>query len=472
MYKNEKTINGIKGLFIKFDEYEIINQKIIKSIANYKIDTHALEKPKLPENLGDAFSIEDELKKDMLLYYSNEMGHLSKLKESCNYFMSPAGREHLTLQIRTLSYDFAVAYLGLCKEGRLIPMNKDPHGLHYNSPIFINKDLDRERDIHLIVPMVPVKSIFTINILSTINYILQILHKNKINVSIEIWESSIPYKKVMSEIYPLHSSFNPDLKNPENIKALIELEFLAFVNKMLLISHWENGEDADFALRQKKICIVRQMKYVNESGLSSISDKLRDKEKRINEALSAAGHKLETEWKIALTSGFESYIFGNEVDNLITKFTKALMERVTYDYKDKNCIILLPYLDAILLSHLLEYVYVKKWQDIVKADISNRIFIVAYTPFPLYPELIEYLPFYFFPYSGLLYDTELKSKKEPKYEIIMKFIFKVMDASLRRYRLHPLEEVSFVNYKQMFDYLMNIFRTQEDEMDKHLSYIF
>jgi hypothetical protein len=104
-------------------------------------------------------------------------------------------------------------------------------------PILLDRPIpfDECDVVHILIPIVPVPSIFTLEILSLLCEFLKQCFALGKHVSIELMWNPVAYERIVSEQFKDHLSFDKRL-DIEAVKLFTEAKFMNFVNQLLLSS--------------------------------------------------------------------------------------------------------------------------------------------------------------------------------------------------------------------------------------------
>lgn len=450
----------LSQLILTFDEFAkvISEKKVVEYIRELSGDLTTLcplEKGDLQDKLKEKIKKEAPLNLDrkdivsLILYWHYTVNRGKKelkeiceeVKEKCKFDPNEKRFEKL-IQI-SLAQSFYEIYYGLRP-----PDEVDPDKV---APLLINKPLKKRftTTTHLLIPVVPIISIFSTYILALVNELLKIYKQNLV---IEYWWNPSAYKGIEKDIVKKHLEYSKELKF-ESYRYISEKRFLSFVSLLLLSSH-------------SNVSLIDRMKIIRRT---KVKMKIDEDETILHYTAIKRLNRSDIHNKL-LGGELGAYLKVSENEeqyDLIALYAEGIIKRRIKNCKEK--LILIGRLPDLLLT-----------EDILKEVENDRrynikrenIYLMAYLPFPFEQAIRNKWPFYVSWYSPFAY-TKIQGNEIP--EIRKEYTRKLIISTLMRLKLNFLNTTKLEKYN--FDEILSIitndvFRVIDDEMDRQLQYIF
>ncbi len=391
---------------------------------------------------------------------------IANLRKRCDYFHNK-GEEAIRYLLVSLSQELCESFLGYCPQGQI------DEGLGGNAPILISaKPFQDVHHVSLLVSVVPIKSIFTLYIVSMINDLLKTLIASQgtskteaVSVKLQLLTSPTAYRTVLDELLSTHLGYTGNADDTfQALRPLFESEFQSMVSKLILRARWQDDEK----WRSQKMAVLRKMQFVTEEDISKHINKI-----DTNVALGLDNLKDKEMWGLLLRGGIDRFIHPQVQGDLITAFILYIMQKGVED--DEILAITLPLPDGLVLDILLNAMLSSKDPIYKKFKHTlERTYILAYLPYPLNPIMLQELPFYFSPYSELYYSRESSKRGTAPSSISLEedkgYVFKVTRSAVEKLDLEMA--TGWNKYDAMLRGVTTLFRIVENEIAEDLRYIF
>lgn len=337
------------------------------------------------------------------------------------------------------------AFLALLKDDKETKMVDAPILLSSRIP----SDIER---IKVIVPVVPIKSPFTIYIASIITDLMTHLSQNSdVEYEIDIGWNELSYETIRNNMVE-HFEFDEQLTF-DNLKPLIENNFLTFMWNLITSSKEENEKKRKMDDLRKKFKIVPY--NIPESVDSTVLNTER---------------KLEDLSRMLLQD--VSDYMPRESPNSIQYYSHIISDECSRLDDNQHIIFITPLSMGVLLDYFIRCVGETKRTNSNKyTRACQRVQYLCYLPFPSSEDIRRKLPFYLNEYSYLMYKREnTETKKTPHTK---KYVRRLIISSMKNLNLEVdrTESIDERNYDSIVEMLTSIFEREDQRQKDYLRYV-
>jgi hypothetical protein len=449
--------------YMTFDDWNKITPKFLEnklsSINQEELEKVFKEQPINEMSRESYANLSDDQKLFLVLYgYRNFIYKETKLKDSFNNLLQQfenfkSKKELLELFGMYLTQLIHKAFLALLKKSE---ETKDNDAL-----ILLSKQLPANvKKIKVIVPLVPIKSPFTMYIISLLVDLTRNLSKDsKVKYKINVGWNEISYGKIKENMKE-HLNFDEQL-SIKNLQTIFEQNFLTYMYSLIIDAQWKvQGEE------KIKIEILRKnIKFKKYTLPPSIVD--------IPSPIIKAGDKLE-ELGISRTilQDVSDYIPDNP-PHLIEYYGKIVFDECSELEDDEHILFITPLSVGIIMNYLFNYIEAEKWGESKEyTHACQSVYYLCYLPFPGSGNMRNELPFYLTEYSYLLYKSEEGSKTK-KISPERNYTRRLLIGAMKRLNLVSGVPTSIdeKNYKEIISILTSIFRREDVRQKEYIRYV-
>lgn len=448
--------------YMTFDDWNKITPQFLEnklsSINQEELEKVFKEQPIKEMSRESYANLSDDQKLLLILYgYHNFIYREIKPKDSFNGLLQEfenfrGKKELLELFGIYLTQLIHKAFLALLKESE---ETKDNDAL-----ILLSKQLPANvKKIKVIVPLVPIKSPFTMYIISLLVDLAKSLSKDsKVKYKINVGWNEISYEKIKENMKD-HLNFDEQL-SIKNLQPIFEQNFLTYMCSLILEAQWKVPDEEKI-----KIEILRKNFKLTKYTLPSIDD--------IPSPIIKGGDKLE-ELGISGTilQDVSDYI-PDKQPHLIEYYGKIIFDECSKLEDDEHILFIAPLSVGIIMNYLFNYIKAKQWGENKKyTHACQSVHYLCYLPFPGSGDIRSELPFYLTEYSYLLYKSAEVSKTKkifPKRNYIRRLLIGAMK------RLNLVSGVPTLidekNYTEIISILTSIFRREDVRQKEYIRYV-
>ncbi len=337
------------------------------------------------------------------------------------------------------------AFLTLLKDDEETKMVDAPILLSSKIPSNIKK-------IKVIVPVVPIKSPFTIYIASIIaDLITNLSQKSDVEYEIDIGWNELSYETIRKNMVR-HFNFDRQLTF-DNLKPLIENNFLTLMWNLITTSKEEEEKKRKMDDLRKKFKIVPY----------DIPDKF-------DSVVYDTEHELEDLSKMVLEE-ISDYM-PRKSPNLIEYYSDIIFDECSRLDDNQHIIFITPLSMGVLLDYFIRCVGKKNQINSDKyTRACQRVQYLCYLPFPGSEDIRRNLPFYLNEYSYLIYKR--KNAETTKTSHKKKYVRRLIISSIKNLNLEVdrTKSIDEKDYDNIVEVLTSIFKREDQRQKDYLRYV-
>lgn len=442
-----------EAFLLNYKTFEDVRKLIDESILNY----NTLEKGKFGTNKSSLADTINKIKE--AANFENVWKNLTNndkmeyITHAYNYFILDRNIADVSSRLRN-DYQKISSYPKSAKKYYLLYMGYLTYKFSLalnnrimNPKIVISRPIqDKPENITVMIPIVPVKSPFTIYIVSILVDLIEKLTKRKQRFAIEIGWNTIVFEKMMGEDY-LRDHFSFAKRGTEtmfdNLRPYIEKNFLSFiydlVHKALMIKGIDFEESMDKIQFNARYGMIGKKKKI----YATIIDTYRK-------------HQDFCELFLKDVSAYVPEKF----PTIVEYFLQLLQDKIMCNGDKKERIL---FITPIPVGLVLERIT----RDI-KSFPFNRVYYINYFPFPS-PQQVS-LPLYV---TELSYHQTSGSKEKSRTNekpFLTSYIKNLLLSSLSELQIVK-EDLERMEYDELIIYLARLFGEVDRKQKEYLRYI-
>lgn len=450
--------------YMTFDDWNEITPQFLEnklsSINQEELEKVSKEQPINEMSRESYANLSDDKKLLLVLYgYHNFIYKGTRLKkDSSNDLLQQfenfkSNKELLELFGIYLTQLIHKVFLALLKKRE---KTKDNDAL-----ILLSKQLPANvKKIKVIVPLVPIKSPFTIYIISIlVDLTRKLSEDSKVKYEIKFGWNEISYEKIKENMKE-HLDFDEQLSF-ENLKPIFEQNFLTYMCSLIIEAQWEVPDEEKI-----KIEILRKnFKFKKYNLPSSIA--------AIDSPIIKAGDKLE---KLGISETIlqdvSDYI-PDKPPHLIEYYGKIVFDECSELEDDEHILFITPLSVGIIMNYLFNYIKAEKLSKGKEyAHACQSVHYLCYLPFPGGEDMRSDLPFYLTEYSYLLYKSEERAKTK-KISHERNYTRRLLIGAMKRLNLVSSVPtlIDEKNYAEIISILTSIFRREDVRQKEYIRYV-
>jgi len=451
--------------YITFDKWNKITSEFLNDNLSSKNQDElecVFEKYSVEKISREAYdNLSDDQKLFLVLYgYHNFISRKTEPKDSFKDLLQQF--EEIRSKDELLEI-FGIYLTHLIHKAFLALLEEKEGTMDNDALILLSKQIPVDiRNIRVMLPLVPIKSPFSIYIISLLVDLIRNLSRgSEVKYKIRWGWNEISYRKI-SKNMENHLKFG-EQDGQLSFKTLqphIEKSFQTFMNNMIMSSQWKIPDE-----EKRKIEILRK-------NFKKAEYKLPQQLEEIPPAVTKAVEELSNISTIILQDVSDYLQSGTP--NLIHYYGKIIFDELGKNAleNDEHIIFITPLPAGLVMDYLFKHILDmqrKGWTvDKKYLHICQRVHYLCYLPFPGSEDIRRKLPFYLTEYSYLLYKPK-ETGVSPKENYIRRLLIGAMKRL--DLELAAVTAIDKKNYREIVSMITSIFRREDKRQKEYIRYV-